>query len=67
VLDAVRARVPFVLRELSIDGQSELEERYRSEIPVVEIDGKKLFKFRVDPEALERALRARATGGDGPL
>ncbi|HEX9641485.1 MAG TPA: glutaredoxin family protein [Candidatus Krumholzibacteria bacterium] len=67
LLEAVRARVPFVLREVRIDGQAELEERYRSELPVVELDGTKLFKYRVDPAALERALRARRRVGDGPV
>jgi hypothetical protein len=58
LLEAVRARVPFTLREVQIDGVRGLEERYRSELPVVELEGRKLFSYRVDPVELERALRA---------
>jgi hypothetical protein len=35
-----------------------LEERYRTSIPVVEIDGERIFTFFVQPEALRRRLAA---------
>lgn len=59
VLEQVRKRIPFELEEVRIDGDPELEARYRSELPVVLLDGTKHFKFRVDPGELESRLKAR--------
>ena len=47
----------FVLRETDITARAELLERYGSEIPVVFVNGRKLFKYRVDAEPFVRALR----------
>ena len=59
VLEAVRRDIPFDLQERHIDGDAELESRYRRELPVVLVDGRKLFKYRVEAERLRRALQAR--------
>jgi glutaredoxin len=48
------------VREVDITGDPELEARYRTEIPVVEVDGRKAFKYVVDASALARRLRAAA-------
>jgi hypothetical protein len=45
---------------VAIDGDPELEARYRELIPVVEIDGKQAFVYFVQPDALRRKL---AQGG----
>jgi hypothetical protein len=45
---------------VSIDGDVELEARYRELIPVVEIDGRQAFTYFVDPYALRERLAARA-------
>jgi hypothetical protein len=39
-----------------IDGDPELEARYRELIPVVEIDGEQAFVYFVQPDALRRRL-----------
>ncbi len=44
-----------------IDGDPELEARWRTEIPVGVMGGRKVFKYRVD----ERVLRNRVAGGPG--
>jgi len=59
VLESVGARIAFELEEIRIDGEAELESRYRHELPVVLLDGVKHFKFGVDPNELEARLRAR--------
>jgi hypothetical protein len=41
-----------------IDGDPELEARYRELIPVVEIDGEQAFTYFVDSEALRNRLGA---------
>ena len=47
----------FLLREVDISKRADLLERYGEEIPVVFINGRKSFKYRVDPEQFARALR----------
>lgn len=59
VLDDVRRERPFELTIVDVDTDAELAELYGGEVPVVLVDGRKAFKFRVDPGAL-RALLDRA-------
>lgn len=59
VIAQVRARRPFDLREVDITGDAELERLYGPDIPVLEIDGKKIAKYRIDEGALVRAIEAR--------
>jgi Glutaredoxin-like domain (DUF836) len=58
VLEDVRARHPFELEEVDVGGDPELEARYREWLPVVELDGERLFTYYVHPEALIRRLQA---------
>jgi hypothetical protein len=51
-----RDELGFELEEVAIDGDPELEARFRELIPVVEIDGKQEFVYFVDPAALRRRL-----------
>jgi glutaredoxin len=53
---ALREELGFDLEEIAIDGDPELEERYRELIPVVEIDGQQAFVYFVPPDALRRKL-----------
>ena len=52
------AETPFELEEVAIDGDPELERRYRTRIPVVEIDGEDAFVHFVHPDGLRRRLAA---------
>ena len=56
VLDRVRAEVPFELVEVDIEGDAQLMERFRTEIPVIFVGGRKAFKYRVDEAELRRRL-----------
>ena len=56
-LDALRDELGFELDKVSIDGDPELEARYREWLPVVEIDGERAFVYFVDEQALRRRLR----------
>ena len=51
-----RDELGFELEEVAIDGDAELEARFRELIPVVEIDGKQEFVYFVDAAALRRKL-----------
>jgi hypothetical protein len=53
---ALRDELGFELEEVSIDGDPELEARYRELIPVVEIDDEQAFVYFVPPDALRRRL-----------
>jgi glutaredoxin len=56
VLARVRARRPFELREVDIEGDEALHRAYLERIPVVTIDGVELFQYHVDEAVLEREL-----------
>jgi glutaredoxin len=56
VLTAERARTPFDLEEIDVEGDDALEMEYGIRIPVVVVDGEELFELVVDPDALSRAL-----------
>ena len=53
---SLRDELGFDLEEVAIDGDPELEARYRELIPVVEIDGVQAFVYFVPPDALRRKL-----------
>jgi hypothetical protein len=56
----IRQDVPFRLEEIAIDGDPELESRYREWLPVVEIDGERAFVYYVDPDAFRRKVAAQS-------
>ena len=56
VLEAVRSRVPFELREILIDGDDDLERDYGIRVPVVEVDGVERFEYHVEPGPLRELL-----------
>jgi Glutaredoxin-like domain (DUF836) len=55
----VREEVDFELLEVDISGNPELEARYREWLPVVEIDGERVFTYYVHADALRRRLGAQ--------
>jgi hypothetical protein len=57
-LDAVRARHPFALEEVSIEGDDALELAYGIRIPVVLVDGEEAFEIEVDPTQLVALVRS---------
>jgi hypothetical protein len=57
----LRAELAFELEEIAIDGSPELEARYRELIPVVEIDGERVFTYYVHEDAFRRRLDAAQT------
>ena len=52
------------LEIIDVDTRADLAERHGMEVPVLLVDGVKLFKFRVDRKRLQQSLRARR--GDRP-
>ena len=58
VVRTVGEEVAFDLTVIGIDGDPELESRYRTEIPVIEIDGVRAFTYFVSLDNLLARLRA---------
>jgi hypothetical protein len=55
---ALRDELGFELEEVAIDGDPVLEARYREWLPVVELDGERLFTYHVHEGTLRRRLAA---------
>ena len=55
---ALRDELGFELEEVVIDGDAELEARYREWLPVVELDGERVFTYFVHEDAFRRRLAA---------
>jgi len=62
VLEGLAARHGLSWRKQAIDGDPELETRFRAEIPVLMLGEEKLAKYRIEPDELLRKLRARGVG-----
>ena len=58
-LRQVEGEAEFRWREVDIDGDPELRAKFNEEVPVVFIDGRKAFKYRMDRGQFLRALAAR--------
>jgi glutaredoxin len=54
-----RTKAVFEVDEIDIDSDPELQKRYNDEVPVVEINGSKAFKYRVSADELLKKLAAR--------
>lgn len=55
-LAPIAARHRFAVRERNIDEDSVLRQQFNDEIPVLFLGEKKIAKYFVDPEQLERQL-----------
>ena len=60
VMLAARARAMFDYQEFDIDLDPELVRRYNDEVPVIEINRVKAFKYKVDMKEFLKKLAARA-------
>ena len=57
VIESSALRDSFVLEEINIDTEETLKARYGYDIPVVLIDGIKVFKHSVDIRSFEHKLK----------
>jgi glutaredoxin len=56
VLREVAANIQIEIDEIDVDTSPELREKFSDEVPVLFIDGRKAFKYRVTANELERRL-----------
>jgi glutaredoxin len=59
VIEAARGRAEFDYEERDIDTAAELLRLYNEEVPVIAIDGRKAFKYRLDMNEFLKRLAAR--------
>jgi glutaredoxin len=59
VLSAAQRRAAFDYEERDIDADPELRRLYNEEVPVVAIDGRKAFKYRLTIDEFLKRLAAR--------
>jgi glutaredoxin len=57
--DAIRqvaAKIPLDLEEVDVDSSPQLKDQFGDEVPVLFIDGRKAFKYRVAAKELEKRV-----------
>jgi hypothetical protein len=52
VLCQFAKRYPVMIREIDVDDSPELQEKYGSEVPVLFVNGRKAFKYRLTSSEL---------------
>lgn len=57
VVREVAAEIPLEVEEVDVDRDPDLREKLGSEVPVLFINGRKAFKYRVAARELKRKLR----------
>jgi glutaredoxin len=57
VLGEVAVRIPFALDAIDIDTSPALQDEYGNEVPVLFVNGRKAFKYRVTAKELEKRLK----------
>ena len=58
-LERLTHRAAFTWREVDIDADENLKQQFNTEVPVVFIDGRKAFKYRMDEGDFLKKLAAR--------
>ncbi len=59
-LALLRRRADFEIQEVNIDKSKELRERYNERVPVVAVNGREVFEYRLDADRFLKLLRAGA-------
>jgi hypothetical protein len=59
VIQQVGRTVAFDLEVIDIDANLDLQARYDAEVPVLFVDGRKAFKYRVTSKQLEKRMARR--------
>ena len=57
VVRQVAGRLPLEMEEIDVDSAPDLQEKYGNEVPVLFINGRKAFKYRVTVSELRNRLR----------
>ena len=60
VVRAVALKIPLEMEEIDVDRSNELRETFGNEVPVLFINGRKAFKYRVTIKELKKRLMRRS-------
>ena len=63
VVRDVAAKIQIEIDEIDVEGSPELREKFGDKVPVLFIDGRKAFKYRVTERKLRRRLESRIALG----
>ena len=56
----VAEHFPLAIQEFDVDTSQELQEQYGNEVPVLFVNGRKAFKYRITAKELENRLKKEA-------
>jgi len=56
----IRSEFPFSLTEVDIEKDKTIFEKYKYLIPVIEIDGEKIFTYKVNEDELKKILKLKS-------
>ncbi len=56
----VQQEMPFSLNEIDIERDKTAFEKYKYLIPVIEIDGEKVFNYKVDANEFKKILKLKS-------
>jgi glutaredoxin len=59
-IGVARRRSAFDYEEVDIDADPKLQQLYNDQVPVIAIDGRKTFKYRLTADELLKKLAARS-------
>lgn len=62
ILYRVQEEIPFELQEIDIESSKDLYARFKERIPVVFIDGKHAFTYKINEKKLRRILNSVSAG-----
>jgi glutaredoxin len=62
VVRPVAESFTLTVQELDVDSSGELQEQYGNEVPVLLVNGRKAFKYRVTAKELAKRLRKGRQG-----
>jgi hypothetical protein len=57
VIRQVAQETPLGVEEIDIDSSADLQEKYGEEVPLLFINGRKAFKYRLTAKELARKLK----------
>ncbi len=59
VIHQVAAQTPLAFEEIDVDVSPEIQKQFGGEVPVLFINGRKAFKYRVTREELGKKLKVK--------
>ena len=62
IIQRVAQKIPLAVEEIDVDSAPYLQREYGGEVPVLLINGRKAFKYRITERELKKKLRMEDRG-----